>query len=1606
MSNLKFGLQLELQGDKVVVRGLQGVQGEVKALTGQLGDNTTQTGKQVQANEKLAQSFNSVRGVITALGVGYLVKEYITLTDQYNTLDQRIKTATRSTGDYTSIQRELFEITQDNGAALRDTVGVFQQFSRAKASLGATNEEMLILTDTVQKLGVIGGATNEDMSNGLRQLGQALASPKVQAEELNSILDSLPEVAVRIEQGLGLLPGTLKQAVQAGDVLSKDIFQTLLKQAPEVAAEFKEIPLSVERATTMLANSVARSLGLIDDKTDAMQGLSSAIGGVSKAIDGIDTRNIQNAIDIVALGAVAIAAAYSGPVAGAYLAAGAAQASYAAKVAAGSVVTLNSVQAEAGRTKVLLAQAEAQAVAAAADVRATAAEVAGYRATLQAIEAEIALEQVRFRAQISDKGRELSIQRMAAARMDLAAATAALARVEAGHTSATQAAAVADKARAAALANFTAASNAATLGSRALAGATGLLRGAMALLGGPVGAAITAASALWIFRDSIYGLIDPAGAAKDKVDQLLQSMAKADDDQLGQALVDTLREIDTELEKTAERHAELSKIQDDAARSWAELEDEKFKSLATERELYANLLEIHEAGKRQAEDHAVTLRETVSAVDELKVAETNLKRDADLALDAAIRDAREYSDRLEDILDRLYPQQAAVRELKKEWDFLRSAIKTTTGKMPQELQDWLDANVAVKTSIRQVSDEVKNLEDEADPLAESWQEALNRIDSAFVDLWKSAFDGFDDFSDALKDAFIQLLAELAHRATTQQILIALGLDYGQGSSSSRGGSGGSGNLLSLAGMLEKGLGGIGKAGMGLFELIGASNYAATTANAGQSIAGLVGADDLSLNAQVGVGIIANIIAGAAGSWAGTKLAEELFGKNAESAYGATVGGVIGSLWGPLGSAIGGAIGGAIDVITGGDGKTRSALGVATNADWTVDDPQYQAQGASGLLYTAYQKRAGDQGADIAQQMMQVFVATDYALTSLLESLGATVDLAGGQLAGKSSQEGEAGSGFFGATGYNGAITEADLRGAADQYVREFVAAVNEANGTAFDLEPVFALQLEGEMLGDTLLRVQAEAAGVNQIFTALGYSTYELSVAGMVAADNLVQAAGGLQNLASLTDYYYQNTYSEQERAQMLADQYTAVLADFNGTFGTAITNTQDLRAYVDSLAASESWASEETQAAYLAALQLTPALVGLVSALETVGNTVDDVVDDVLSAGQLNTLKDIASTIFGNFTDRQETIADLQDQLADIDAEIADIGTGLQDGLDPIPDVIGTITDSVDTLTRSSSELRSQADSIFNTIASLSLGSTTHLTNREQLDFARQQYEEAQRLFDLTGDSGQLGSAATAYQQEIAQYFAGNDTGRTLSDNIIQYLGTVGVSLDTQADAAERAEQIAEAQRVALESLNVTQATALDTAQENARLDQLYQERQLIEQQLANLTAVDSQAIMEGQLNHLVDITGGIDTLNELLGVLPADIADALAQQLGIAIAEYRALTDVEQFFAGLADAGIASFDTGTPFVTRDQTANIHRGEIILDPASSEVLRRYGINVQGVGNADVVARLDAILTRLESLEGTTGTGFVRSEQQRERHIIATENVAPETARQLNPVVV
>ena len=164
-----------------------------------------------RAASKTTATISRLGKAMAGLAALEAARRVVLLTDSYNVLQQRILTATKATGDYVRVSKELFEISNKNGTSLRTNVELFQSLARVAPELGASTSQMLTLTKTVGQLGVIGGSSSEQMKNGLLQFTQGLAAGVLRAEEMNSILENIPEVANRIAKGMNLTVGGLRK---------------------------------------------------------------------------------------------------------------------------------------------------------------------------------------------------------------------------------------------------------------------------------------------------------------------------------------------------------------------------------------------------------------------------------------------------------------------------------------------------------------------------------------------------------------------------------------------------------------------------------------------------------------------------------------------------------------------------------------------------------------------------------------------------------------------------------------------------------------------------------------------------------------------------------------------------------------------------------------------------------------------------------------------------------------------------------------------------------------------------------------------------------------------------------------------------------------------------------------------------------------------------------------------------------------------------------------------------------------------------------------------------------------------------------------------------
>lgn len=189
--------------------------------------------------------------------------------DQLALLEGRLKIVTGSTEAAREAIAGLRSSAQSLGVSFTESAETFARFARAGADLGRSRGEMLAFAETVQKLAAIGGSSAQEAASGAQQLAQALASGRLQGDELRSILENMPELARALASGLGVSVGQLRELGAAGALSAEKVVAAVLKGKEDADRQFAILPDTVARGVARLGNAYENMVQSIERRIES-----------------------------------------------------------------------------------------------------------------------------------------------------------------------------------------------------------------------------------------------------------------------------------------------------------------------------------------------------------------------------------------------------------------------------------------------------------------------------------------------------------------------------------------------------------------------------------------------------------------------------------------------------------------------------------------------------------------------------------------------------------------------------------------------------------------------------------------------------------------------------------------------------------------------------------------------------------------------------------------------------------------------------------------------------------------------------------------------------------------------------------------------------------------------------------------------------------------------------------------------------------------------------------------------------------------------------------------------------------------------------------------
>lgn len=450
--------------------------------------------------------------------------------DTYTGLNNKLKLVTKSQSELNTAMNDTFKIAQNTAQAWDSVAQIYQRFSDNAQRLNITQAKTAELTDTVAKAIAISGGSAASAEAALVQFSQALASNVLRGEELNSVMEQAPGLAKAIAQGMGITVGQLRSVAAEGKITGDVLVDALTKARGSVNELFGKTDFTIAQSFTQLSNEVTKFVGEAGKGSGAAKVLSSSISALAENLAPIANAGAALAIGMLTKAMISNASATT-------------SATYS---------LIAKVDASIAERNANIAAAQAEVASAAAEAQSTQVTLTNIKATHAQIMAEIELEKVRLKAQITDQGRMATTTRMAQ-----------LGRLQA---QVALEVAAAESAQTASSARLSAALTAQTVATSRLA----LAKSALMAIFSPMGLAIAATAATFYLLSSSSDEVKESLATQaDSVESLTKKYLELN---TVQALVEGVR-----LRKEIEQQNDVIDDASSATKRFAYIQKELFK---------------------------------------------------------------------------------------------------------------------------------------------------------------------------------------------------------------------------------------------------------------------------------------------------------------------------------------------------------------------------------------------------------------------------------------------------------------------------------------------------------------------------------------------------------------------------------------------------------------------------------------------------------------------------------------------------------------------------------------------------------------------------------------------------------------------------------------------------------------------------------------------------------------------------------------------------------------------------------------------------------------------------------------------------------------------
>lgn len=225
----------------------------------QAGRNQRQYNEYVRQGQNAADGLlNKVKGLVSAYVGLQGAKSIIGMSDKLVQTTARLNMMNDGLQSTKELQDKIYASAQRSRASYVDTMDIVSKLGLRAKDAFKTNDETIQFAENLNKLFIISGASQAEMSSASLQLTQALGSGVLRGEELNAVFESAPNVIQTIADYLDVPIGKIRDMASNGEITASIVKNALLGATSDINKQIESMPMTWGQVWSMVCNKILR----------------------------------------------------------------------------------------------------------------------------------------------------------------------------------------------------------------------------------------------------------------------------------------------------------------------------------------------------------------------------------------------------------------------------------------------------------------------------------------------------------------------------------------------------------------------------------------------------------------------------------------------------------------------------------------------------------------------------------------------------------------------------------------------------------------------------------------------------------------------------------------------------------------------------------------------------------------------------------------------------------------------------------------------------------------------------------------------------------------------------------------------------------------------------------------------------------------------------------------------------------------------------------------------------------------------------------------------------------------------------------------------------